>query len=238
MPGSGKSTLASRVAEIIEGKGIGVRKEAYVLAHCVSRRRRVTTKLLYVLSELFLEPRYALRSARAIAATSQNSTMEFIKGLFNWLFVTSLARPIMRFNGVHMLDQGVFQALWSIAFSGGPNSLTLMVAKLLDHMPVPNVIVIMHVEAPTVARRLAARQSQDSRLERLLEKDPGIMARSTLLFRETVETVELIKGRYTTLEVVSIDNNENEELETNAQAVAEMIYHKLEAGPAPKKAIQ
>lgn len=229
MPGSGKSTLASRVVEIIEGRGIRVRKQAYVLAHCVSRRRRVTAKLLYVLSELFLEPRYAIRSASAIAATGQSATMELIKGLFNWLFVTSLVRPVTRFNGIHLLDQGLFQALWSIAFSGSHDSLAIMTDKLLVHMPVPNVVVIVHAQLPTIARRLAARQSQDSRLERLLEKDPGIMARSALLFEEIVETVKLVTSQYAIPDVVNIDNDENGDLEANAQAVTEMLCRKFEA---------
>lgn len=229
MPGSGKSTLANRIAEIIGDKGIEVQKQTYVLAHCVSRRRRVVTKIRYVLPELCLEPRYAFQSAKAIAATGQSSTLEWIRELFNWLFVTPLVRPIAQFEGIRMLDQGIFQALWSVAFSGDHNALKIMTDWLMGQSPVPNVVIIVHARLSTVAQRLATRQSHDSRLEHLLEKNPGVLARSESLFFQVTEIIKLLTRQRAMPAIVEVDNDENTNLETNAQTVAQKICQLVEA---------
>jgi thymidylate kinase len=229
MPGSGKSTLANRVAEIIESWEIGVQKQTYVLAHCVSRRRRVTTKIRYILPEICLEPRYAARSARAIAATGQSSALEWVRALFNWLFVTPLVRPITQFDGIRMLDQGIFQALWSVAFSGDHNALKIMTDRLMVQSPMPNVVVIVHARLPTVVQRLTTRQSHDSRLERLLEENPGVLARSESLFLQVAEIVKFLMRQRTMPAIIDVDNDEGMDLETNAQAVAQNLRRLLEA---------
>jgi adenylate kinase family enzyme len=238
MPGSGKSTLTNRVAEIMEGWGIGIQKQTYVLAHCVTRHRRVITKIRYVLPEICFEPRYAVRSARAIAATGQSSVLEWVRELFNWLFVTPLIRPITQFDGIRMLDQGIFQALWSVAFSGDHNALKIMTDRLMTQSPVPNVVVIVHAKLSTIAQRLAARQSHDSRLERLLEKNPEVLKSSESLFLQVTEIVKFLMRQQAMPTIIDVDNDENTDLETKAQTVAQSLRRLLEVNQEIGKAIR
>jgi thymidylate kinase len=237
MPGSGKSTLANRVAEIIESWGIGIQKQTYVLAHCMSRRQRVIAKIRYILPEICLEPRHTARSARAIAATGQSSTLEWVRALFNWLFVTPLVRPIAQFDGIRILDQGIFQALWSVAFSGDHNALKIMTDQLMAQSPVPDVVIIVHARLSTVAQRLATRQSHDSRLEHLLEKNPGVLARSESLFLQVAEIAKFLLRQRMMPVIIDVNNDEDMDLEINAQAVAQNLCQLLEANQAREKAI-
>jgi hypothetical protein len=127
-----------------------------------------------------------------------------------------------------MLDQGLFQALWSVAFSGDHNALKIMTERLMGQSPVPNVVVIVHARLSTVAQRLATRPSHDSRLERLIEEDPGVLTRSESLFFQVAEIVKLLTRQRAIPAIVDVDNDENTNLETNAQIVAQKLCYLLE----------
>jgi hypothetical protein len=95
--------------------------------------------------------------------------------------------------------------------------------------PMPNVVVIVHARLPTVVQRLTTRQSHDSRLERLLEENPGVLARSESLFLQVAEIVKFLMRQRTMPAIIDVDNDEGMDLETNAQAVAQNLRRLLEA---------
>src|SRR5687767_9276111 len=142
MPGSGKSTLSRRVAERLHAGGITVAQPSYVLAHGIARWRRLARKSRRVASELIAHPSDALRAARAVRSTRQRRAGDVLKMTFNWLLVSSLLRRRPPAGEVHLHDQGVLQALWSVGFGGAPGAAGRMAARMEGRTPLPDVVVI------------------------------------------------------------------------------------------------
>ena len=222
MPGVGKSTLSSRAAEILYEKGLSVEQQMYVLAHQISRTKRVAIKVPYVVKEIFINPRYAILSAREILSTKQSSAVDLAKVLFNWFFISSLIRQNGYFHGIRLFEEGIFQASWSIVLSAQRGSASSMLSNLYTLMPTPTVIVIIESRLQTIRHRLSERPGYESRLERWLGNDRNLLERSASLFEEINKILKTISERKQIHSLV-ISNDRFEDLEANANKIAEYI---------------
>ena len=219
VPGAGKSTVSVRVAQILSAKGIRVEQPSYPLAHGVGFVRRAARKSLPVLREILTHPVYAVRSSWAILSTRQDSAVVLVKMIFNWLLVSSLVRCADG-PGVHLYDQGIFQALWSIELGGRPGAMRRLVDRLGAEIPLPRVVTVLEASQGTSERRLDARPDRASRLDRRDPGDRALLTRSHRLFEHSKEVLAGLRAVRPELMLLEIDNDRDEGLEANAARLA------------------
>jgi len=223
LPASGKSTLSHRVAQILANAGMRVEQPAYFLAHGLGRCERSIRKSRHVAGEILLHPGYALRSMEAILATRQRSVSDLVKMVFNWLLVSSLVRPKRYFRGVRLLDQGVFQAFWSVGFSAKTDDLRSLIGSLRARVPTPTAVAVVEASLATIQRRLEARREFDSRVEQLGGGTNLLLVRSAALFEETKGFLRAVSSQRGEMKVFVIGNDRDEDMESNASELAKII---------------
>lgn len=171
LPGAGKTALSRAVAHRLRQRGIPVIETGVCFPNTSSIVR--ARKTLRVLTEILRRPGYAHRCARAVWGSRQRSVLDAIKTLHNWLFVSRLMRETRAGDCVLLLDQGLYQALWSIGYSARNGHLSTMAAALSDGFARPNLVVIVETSPETAAHRLTTRPHGGSRLERARDLDPA-----------------------------------------------------------------
>jgi broad-specificity NMP kinase len=223
LPGAGKSGVSRRVGEILQGEGIRVVETAYELTHRSGVAARRFRKSAFIAREIVLRPMDSARSARAIVATKQNTTSDLVGAVSNWLLVSNLLRDDGRVPAIHLLDEGIFQALWSVGFGAAVDDLTLVSQAVGTAFPVPDVVVIVNASLATVEQRLRCRGMRQSRLEDRLGIDRGIFEKSERLMGE-VRTilVEMAKSRKN-VHIHEVANDREQDLEPNARALAAVL---------------
>ena len=225
MPGVGKSVLSGKVAQILSTNEIPVEQTAYLMSHQMSRFKRAFIKLLHVIKELLLHPRYAFLSIKTILQTQQKTPLDLIKVIFNWLFVSSLIRNKRYYNGVSLFDEGIFQALWSIGISGKDGTLRIM-SPLFSTMPIPNIVVVPQASFATVKSRMDGRERHDSRLEK---ESTELLEFAGYLFSEIKAILQSLREEHNDLHVYIVDNDFTEDLEINAKKITSEIKRFLNA---------
>jgi hypothetical protein len=220
LPGAGKSSLSHLVAAQLAEHGVTVAQPSYELAHGPQPRLRRLRKMLHVARELVTHPFATARAARIVGATRQPDAATRTRLLFNWLLVVALARGARTRPGVHLLDQGVLQAVWSIALEDRSETALQLLADPALALALPDVAVVVAARLDVVHDRLCSRSAHDSRVER---RRGGLvlLGRGEQLVQRVRETAA---GRTLVLEV----RNEGD-LRHGAAALADRL-HAIVAG--------
>ena len=232
LPGVGKSSVSHRVAEILSGRGLPVRQPTFTLDHGPGKFQRTVRKSRYVAAEALLRPGYAMRSARALRATGQSSPRLRFKMLFNWLLISALMRRSRRIRAVHLLDQGIYQALWSIGLGGADHCITRAGRELAGWMPTPTMVAVIEADLETVARRLEERGGTHSRADGWRASDADLFRRSSQLLEETKSLVLGAAGRGAPVQMIGVDNSRDAGMDGQALRLAqsiELIYREKAA---------
>ncbi|HLQ37942.1 MAG TPA: hypothetical protein VK348_09080 [Planctomycetota bacterium] len=183
LPGVGKSELSGRIARVLAGNGVAVRQPSHALAHDLGPIMRRICKSLHVLRELVSHPVASTRAVRTIAATRQRSGLTFVLLVFNWLLVVTLARRARRRPGAQLFDQGVVQALWSVALDGDPDAAMLLLRQAAASRVLPDIVIVVEAELATVHQRLLSRADGNSRADREPDRVPELLARGSELLQ-------------------------------------------------------
>jgi thymidylate kinase len=224
LPGAGKSGVSRRVAELIQSQGIPVSETNYALTHRTGVLARRLRKSGYVTREVLLHPGYSARSARAIAATRQQSASDYSGALWNWLFVSNLLRGNGRGPRIHLLDEGIFQALWSIGFGASADNLEAATAGIAALSPTPDVVVVVHASPTTVERRLRNRGARQGRLD----TDGLVLDRSERLLGEVRGILAGLAKSGRRVQIHDMANDREQDLEPNARALAGLLIPMFE----------
>lgn len=190
LPGAGKSTLSHRLAGLLARRGIAVAQVSYDLAHGPTTGRRRMRKAVHVVRELLRHPIAAFGAARAIRNTEQPDLATRLKLWFNWLLVLALGRAARRDPRIHLFDQGVLQAVWSIALEDRSDAALALLGSAAARAAMPDVAVCVEAGIAAVQRRLHARGSRDSRIERR-PTDPQLLRRGQHLVERIHQAVAI-----------------------------------------------
>jgi adenylate kinase len=164
VPGAGKSTVAHQVGQRLAADGYSVAEPTYTLVHDRTRIRRYLAKMGYAASTTVRRPGRALSSGRLLATTAQPTHSTTAKLLFNWLFVHGVVDAHQ--GGVRLLDQGLCQAVWSVALRADYDRLTELSARAVNALARAGSahIVVVEITPETARNRLAARATDESRI--------------------------------------------------------------------------
>ncbi len=168
IPGAGKTTLASAVAEELRGRGYSCHLS---LSDDPPRRRGLRARILHVKKivwALAADPRLGSCLLVFVLRTRPRSLPRISRmGSFIRLMDGAFRRSRRGPERYVVLDQGLLQAIWSIALFGTPppqSSLRALLRVLHARYPVGAVVV--DVEPGLAWERLVTRPVAKSRIER------------------------------------------------------------------------
>lgn len=185
IPASGKTTLAEhlldrRVAADRVIVAPSTRAPTTPRARLSKRWRDLVSVSLQVLGS----PARSYRIWHACRAFRQPSVVRWFRLYLNCLRVDQLARSAKtraRQNEILVLDQGVYQAVWSLALRAQFRSDEQFVEgcrRLLACLAAPGLVVMVDTPVDVARQRLAQEPDEHGRLPALLASEPGWMHRA------------------------------------------------------------
>ncbi|MPZ63256.1 MAG: hypothetical protein GEU93_18610, partial [Propionibacteriales bacterium] len=114
LPGTGKSTLAGLVSEALMDRDVYCTIADAPISAAVSRSGRIAVKAARAITETSRHPVRTAHMAGWIASSGQESTRDTVATLAQWLAVQRTVTNARRGPGVHLLEEGVVQTLWTL----------------------------------------------------------------------------------------------------------------------------
>ncbi len=172
LPGAGKSALARETSHALRARGIAADVVDRPISAAVPKPRRLRRRTAAAARAVAAQPAWALSSARGMAAVRQAHARDGAAALAQWLAVYDLAAHARRAPGVHLLEEGPLQTLWTLLLraSGAVSIADPVPTGMLAKWPraaAPDVVVVLDVPLPEIESRLLRRQSKHSRSQHL-----------------------------------------------------------------------
>ncbi|TAK36238.1 MAG: hypothetical protein EPO21_03365 [Chloroflexota bacterium] len=228
MPGSGKTTLARRVAEALGQRGIhAYQTNQFTVKRKSSQIGRVSSLASFLLGN----PMYSLLCARAIVESRQRSMRDLVLVFRSWFVNSHRTSQFSGSAGLYLVDQGIFQSTWQVAFSARRPEPVRLIEKIGSLIPVPHIVVIVEASLATVARRLTERHAVNrinaphaiSRIEVEFPNDAQLLPRSFELLRQIKGAVIRMSATREDLRVLIVDNEQDGDLEEGMRRVVEAV---------------
>jgi hypothetical protein len=176
LPGSGKSRLVRSLTAALTERGIDVRLPQAGYSPSVPTPRRLARKAVACARVGACAPLATVRLVRGVRRSGQPGGAD-LAGRLVQLLVAESAVSRSRPPGVHILDEGVVQSLWSVGLRGDA-------APALDALDAPgawptaDLLVVLAVAPEVAAERLRTRRSRHSRLQGLSDGEALAAIRS------------------------------------------------------------
>lgn len=162
-PGVGKSTLIPRIQAQLRDLPLSQPPPPSRLDRAVGFGRFLAG-----------HPRLVARSIAAIASWRQGSARDYAWVTRTWLKRCWRHLELREQPGLHIVDAGIAQALWSIGFRA---SHRVEVSQLRD-FGIPDLLLVVDASDTVIERRLAGRPGSQSRLERDAKNSGHVRARA------------------------------------------------------------
>lgn len=176
LPGSGKTTLATETARLLRLSGVKAH-ETYADWN-TGRAARLADVAGSLVPAARWKPRLLLDAWRIAGPLSGGAVGDRAKTAVHWLSRCGHYERARRVGGIHLVDQGVLQAYWSLCFAGHAEHLEALLPALESSRAHAGVVVIVSAAPQTVVERLARRPGVTSRLERSLDDPVTAMRRA------------------------------------------------------------
>jgi chloramphenicol 3-O-phosphotransferase len=166
LPGAGKTTLARALVQELAGRGHRVRAGALSIAPDVPAQRRILLKAAFAMREALAHPMCTAAAVDAIARSEQRRIDDVPARALQWTVTQWLLRAARRTPGLHVFDEGVIQALWSLALRGNPGRM-LHTLEASRGWVRPDLVVVVEAPLDVVRDRLVSRRSNHARSQAL-----------------------------------------------------------------------
>jgi shikimate kinase len=223
LPGVGKSAVSRRTAECLSQRGFVVRERVDVLSDrsaLAPRLRGYLGKSLLIARELLAHPRQSWRAIRAIGATAQPSARVLLMVVANWLMQCSLLRTCRGTPAVHLLEEGIFQGLWTIGLEARPGAVRAIGGAFADALSMPDVVVVVEADLEAVVNRLHQRNGRESRADRWSRDDGRAFAHASSLMLEVLDVLETVDESRKRSHVIRVANRSVADTDVAARQVA------------------
>ena len=166
LPGSGKSTIAAHLEIDLKQLGINVISRSTELADHAPFVQRHGKRLLRILRNVNQCRRIYLDALSLISASGQKSPLDLAKVTWNFWSVIALITDCRAIgNSITIIDQGLFQAIWSIQLSSSRELATDAWNKFLRSIGIGDMLVVnVRSEISVASNRLFARSCKRTRL--------------------------------------------------------------------------
>jgi predicted kinase len=168
LPGSGKSTIAAHLESDLKQQGFKTVSRSAELADNYPFVWRHCRRLLRVVRNAGRCRRLYLDTFKLITDSGQKSHWDRAKVTWNlWSVIALMTDCRAAVDSVTIIDQGLFQAIWSIQLSSSKELSAAVWTELLSAAGIADVLVVnVQSEIPIVSNRLVARASKRARLDR------------------------------------------------------------------------
>ncbi|NDI34863.1 AAA family ATPase [Chengkuizengella sediminis] len=229
VPGTGKTTISHMVSKSLSKNGVHVHEPTYAM-NSMGKTRRQYTKILSIIKVFLIAPRTCIYAIKLIIPSQQKSLKDFIKTVINLLFIIFIIKSCSNKKGVHILDQGFFQAIWSIEYSANHHIEGIKINKLRKMVySKPLLVIDIHAVHTEVLQRLNLRETNYSRVEK--EFLNSLTEQHIQLSYEIINRLkdEIQEGwnKEKDLELISLNNDTEELLYANTDIITEYILSLL-----------
>ncbi len=169
LPGAGKTSIATDLGR--EEGSLITSRPALGIGPEVPAARRLSRKLGLVASASIRRPALEATMARGIRRSGQPGPGEAASRWVQWASTQALMSRARRAPGVHLFDEGVIQALWSLGLRGDPADVLQTLADSAGRWSRPDLVVVVDPRIDLLVRRLRDRPSQHSRVQRIDDDD-------------------------------------------------------------------
>lgn len=170
LPGSGKSYLLDLVVSRLRDRGIRAHGAEPRVGPDVSTVTRLGRKMALVGGLAIAQPVESVRTGVQIGL-GQHGISDAVTRPFHWLLTQALLSRARQTDGVHLVDEGLVQALWSVGLRGDVDGVLGRLGGSRRRWAVPDVVVVVDAPIETVRDRLRARGSSHSRTQRLGDEE-------------------------------------------------------------------
>lgn len=199
LPGAGKSSLAAAVA--------ASSPPSYRLTPFAqpNETRRLLGKAGAVAMSAGRHPLVATRMGHAIALSRQPSVGQASRRYLTWLASQHRIRSHRHQPGMHLVDEGVLQSLWSIGLEGDLDRVLDTLGAAPTDWVRCDLAVVLDTPAEVAIDRVRRRESSHSRLDRIERRGQAT------LMRRGSELIEGLVGWYRGLggQVISLGSTGN-----------------------------
>jgi hypothetical protein len=164
---------------------------------------------------------------------SQRPRTEGLGRCVQWAITQRLLTSAGGSARVHLFDEGLLQALWSVGLRGDVTPTLRVLEQRSGHYAMPDLVVAVHVSIDEIEDRLAARLSRHSRLQE--RRDPIVRKRELARGAELVGSLVAWwqhmapgPGR-----LIEIRNDPGRDLHGEAIALLGMIASRANLAPWP-----
>jgi len=167
LPGAGKTTLAHSTHQALLAAGVSSRLSDASISASAPFSSRARRRLALAGAELCRHPKHGVGALHAIRRLRPVSSRDALAGAVQWLAVQGLEARATRTAGVHVLQEGLVQTLWTLALRARGSHLELV--RMLGRRAYSPDHLLVVVDAPPelVSTRLATRTSRHSRTQLL-----------------------------------------------------------------------
>ncbi len=214
LPAGGKSTLSRRTSTMLNRDYAQVSEPIYCVRN-LSEFHRFLSKGRFAIEHAFRRPRTALSITWSLLKIDQASVTDWGRVNFNLQYVSGIVTQSESTPGVTLLDQGPYQAVWSVGLYSSTDWDLLFdeFDRYLSHI-VPDLVVCVDAEPATVADRLANRSGGDTRLS----VDSSRFSRAVDGYNQLKNHLEDTHCR-----TLTVDNDTEEMLEPNVDKIVKEI---------------
>jgi hypothetical protein len=117
--------------------------------------------------QLWQEPGPSRGLVAALVASGQRRPIDGFARWLSWSTTQQLIRESRGVRGVHVLDEGVLQALWSIGLRADVEPVLQMLTGKPRSWQLPDLVIVIDAPVPLVDGRLSSRSSEHSRTQAL-----------------------------------------------------------------------
>ena len=163
LPGVGKTTICQTVVEELKSEGIAASDPTQKIENRTGIYR-VASKTRFVATALLSDPCSGFNMTQAVLSTDQKSVSDYVRVLFNLLYINGIIASSKPSEKPCLLDQGLYQGLWSVGYRSS-QEWNVLLKQFGEEPPqvMPDLVVFVEAEEATIADRLRERSKDDTR---------------------------------------------------------------------------
>jgi hypothetical protein len=232
LPASGKSTIYDHVkASLIKEGLLGSSEDL----RPVKKTKRIKRTISNYVSLFVDNPRYFVQATSLIIGSRQKSRFDLKMAWQEWLDTTAFFNYyVKKCSGIHLMDQGVFQALWQIGFASEARNIREIIKNVYCNFDVPTVIIFVEASPQTIERRISKR-SPHSRLDRRLPTNPSLVYKAEELYQQTKSILLEPRPPFSLVKSLVINNDSDTDMEWKADQVGKFLNYEWKHLTASKE---
>lgn len=172
LPGAGKSAVAESTRAALAAAGVPCTVADEGISARVPAGVRVRRRLALASVDLSRHPVRGVQVLRSVHQVAPSWRRDAVAGATQWFAVQRLVVRSRSTSGVHLLEEGPLQTLWTLLLRTGSDPVPVL-QRMLQPRSVqsPDLLVIVDAPVELASERLCNRASRHSRTQQLPEPE-------------------------------------------------------------------